>query len=41
MLIVGQEPVVLRSVSPKNTIPYLNKPVMVGSKGYCSKEAVK
>ena len=41
MLIVDQESVVLHSVSPKNTIPYLNKPEMVGGKGYCNKQAVK
>jgi len=41
MCTVGQEPVVLCSVSPENTILYLNKPVMVGGKGYCSKQAAK
>lgn len=38
---MDQEPVLLRSVSPENTIPYLNKPVIVGGKGYRSKQAVK
>lgn len=40
-MVMDQEPVMLCSVSPKNAISYLNKPVMVGGRGYCSKKAVK